>query len=400
MAYIEDYLKEFYLGRIRTSQYDTQIATSLGSQAVMSGRALTEKQGQLAIRLLDKYKQQFLSAGFKDILEDIKSPNFKKPFRIVENKKTVFIEDNKISIKFPFDQTLVTALREISNLSTFCKPSFDGEAKLWRMELNEDSLSFVENNLIPKEFEISSEIMNLIEQIQVVRENMEDFVPILVKNHEKYEIKNSIVHNQYDNLLEAVIDSVKKSILVFDEKIYQELEEEIQKNPVVKLLTMNSNSFLINNQDHSKEQLISLIKKFNTTVAVFFEDDVTPETLIQWYESLLNSDVKPEEIAVYFRKNSDNDNGFNQLIKNLGLNKEAHDEKVKWMFLSSKYPKSLFKSGKIADICVMVDRHISTHYTTINIANNSLLHIRYANKNIASLESSYNKKRGEKIVVL
>ena len=122
--------------------------------------------------------------------------------------------------------------------------------------------------------------------------------------------------------------------------------------------------------------------------------------MVQWYESLLNCQVDPEEIAVYFRKSSDSDKGFNQLIKNLGLNKEANDEKVKWMFLSSKYPKSLFKSGKIAEICVMVDRHVSTHYTTINVSSNSLLHIRYANKNIASLESSYNEKRGEKIVVL
>ena len=201
----------------------------------------------------------------------------------MENKKAAFIEDGKISVKFPFDQSLVTSMREIANASTFCKPAFDGDSKLWRMELNEDSLSFIEKNLIPKEFEISNEIMGFIEQMTLVRENMEDFIPILVKNNEKYEIKNSIVQCQYDNLFDAVIDSVKKSILVFDDKISKELEEEIQKNPVVKVLTMNSNKFLINNQDHTKEQLISLIKKFETNVAVFFEDDVH---LKHWFNGM------------------------------------------------------------------------------------------------------------------
>lgn len=400
MMYIEDYLKEFALGRIRTSQFDNQISSSLGFQILSSNKALTEKQGKLALRLLDKYKQQFLNIGFLDIISDIKNPTFKKPFRSVDTTKSVHIEGDQIFIKFPFDQSLVTSMREISNASHFCKPVFDGDIKAWKMLLNEEALAFVENNLLPKGFDVSDNVLGLIEQVKSIRDNMEQYIPMLSKSDTTYQLKNCLLTEDYKDLVTALVGATKRGIYVHDDAVNQELQEAVTQEPLLKLFNIpNLQKVLINNEEYSKEQLLLLVKKFNTNVAVFFDDDVSSYTLTEWYNSLINAGIDNSEIAVYFRKTGANKD-FNQTIKDLKLNKEAEDDNVKWFFLSSKYPKSLFKNKKIAEICIFVDRHVTTHYTTINVMNNSLINIRYSNKKIAELENAYNIKRGEKIVVL
>ena len=400
MMYIEDYLKEFALGRIRTSQFDNQISSSLGFQILTTNKALTEKQGKLALRLLDKYKNQFLSIGFLDVVSDIRNPIFKKPFRSVDTTKSVHIEGDQIFIRFPFDQALVTAMREITNASLFCRPVFDGDIKAWKMLLNEEALAFVENNLLPKGFSVSDDVLEFIDQIRTVRDNMEQYIPMLVKSDVAYKLQNCLAKEQYNDLTSALIGAAKHGIYVHDDDVHQELLSAMEQESLLKLFTIpNLQKVLINNEEYSKEQLLSLVKKFDTKVAIFFDDDVAAQTLTDWCNSLVNVGVDNSEIAVYFRKPGANKD-FNQAVKDLQLNKEAEDARVKWVFLSSKYPKSLFKNDKVAEICVFVDRHITTHYTTINVMNNSLINIRYSNKKIAELENAYNVKRGEKIVVL
>jgi hypothetical protein len=398
MTYIEDYMKEFAFSKIRTSKFDSQISSSLALQILTSNKALTEKQGNLALRLLDKYKSQFVAAGFTDIIVDLKNPKFKQPFRIVDMTKTVDIVDNEIVIKFPFDQSLVTSMREISNVSIFCKPVFDGDIKAWKMSLNEESLTFVEG-LISKDFELSKEVKELVSQMTLIRANMEDHIPMLCKFDKKYKIKNCLINEEYDDLESAIIGSVSAGIYVHDDQVHQDLMKAIEKEPLLKLFTIaNLQKVLVTKEEYSKQELLSLVKKFNTTVAIFFEDDAKSQDLTEWYNTLLSVGVNNSEIGVYFRKSGASD--FNQTIKDLGLNKDADDPNVKWVILSSKYPKSLFKNDKTAEICIFVDRHVTTHYTTINVMNNSLLNIRYAERKVAEFENAYNMRRGDKIVVL
>lgn len=398
MPYIEDYLKEFYTGSIRVSSFDSQIASSLGLQT-LSGKPLTSKQGAVSLKLLKKYSNQFLSKGFISINDDIESPTFKHPFRIVENKRTVELVDNKIVIKFPFDQSVVNSMREVSNEYIFCKPVFDPGTRSWCMDLNEESLMIIIDKF--GEFEWDDEIKNFVNQIVEVRTNIENHIPILTKRNNEYYIKNSIFKNSYNDLTTAAIESIKKGIYVYDETVNQELVELSESIPIIKIFTSKtSQKYLINNTDFSKKDLLWFLNQFDLTVAFFVNDDFNSDELELWMNEMYSVGILNNQIAVYYRKSSELDKEFNQKIKDLKLNKDAEDSNVKWMFLSSKYPKSLVRHNKIADICLFVDKQVTTHYTVINVANNALLNIIYSDKKFAILEDSYNKKRGEKIVVL
>jgi hypothetical protein len=400
MAYIEDYIKEFCLGKIRTGLYDQNISHSLGLQ-VLSGNPLTEKQANLSLRLLGKYKQQFLNCGFYNILEDLNNPVFKYPFRKVEQTKSVSISDGKIIIKFPFNQDLVTAMRGIANASHFCKPVFDGDSKAWTMDLNEESLAFVESKLMVDGFDVSLEIQEFIGQIAKIRNEIESHVPMLVKRNDKYILENSFAEGVYTDVIEAVVDSLQKGIYIHDEEVNQELTSLSKDIPIVKLFTIgHAQKVLVSNHEYSKQQLLWACKQFDGPVAIFFDESATSDDLRDWVDELHDIGISNDEIAVYFRKSSNSDAGFNQTVKDLNLNKDADDEKVQWMFLSSKYPKSLFKNNKVAEVCIFADRQVTTHYTVINVANNAVLSIRYADKKFAELENAYNIKRGEKIVIL
>jgi hypothetical protein len=400
MAYVEDYLKEFCLGKIQTNLFDQTVCHSLGLQ-VLSGKALTQKQANLSIRLLNKYKQQFLKNGSFDILEDLSNPIFKYPIRTVDSTKSVDIVNGKIVIKFPFNQLLVGSMREIANASYFSKPVFDGDSKAWTMDLNEESLAFVESKLIPDGFDISSDIQMYVDQMSKIRDEIEDHVPMLVKKDNRYTLINSIAQGEYTDIIDAVVDATQKGIYVHDEEVDLELTALAKDIPIVKLFTIgHAQKVLINNDEYTKQQLLWACKQFDGCVAIFFDDEVGPNQLKDWVNELTDLGVSNDEIAVYFRKSSLTDMGFNQTVKDLNLNKDADDTNVKWMFLSSKYPKSLFKNNKVADICIFADRQVTTHYTVINVAKNAVLSIRYADKKFAELENGYNTKRGEKIVIL
>jgi hypothetical protein len=396
--YIEDYLIQFYLGTVRVGSFDGQIASSLGLQAYEK-KPMTAKQGAVSLKLIKKYSKQFVLKGFDSVYDDIENPNFKNPFRIVENRKTINITNGKISIKFPFDQNLVNTLREISNQSVFCKPIYHPEDKSWIMELNEESLLVVMEKF--SDFEWSEDIANFVNQIHDIRKNMDRYIPILTKVKDNYCIKNSIFDNSYTNLEHALIDSFKKGIYVYDDIVNSELIELTTSNALFKLFSSSpAQKFLINNEDFSKKEILSFLNKFDTTVAIFVNEKFDSEDLITWTEDMTSEGILIDQISVYFRKPSEHDKEFNQKVKDLKLNKDASNTEVKWMFLSSKYPKSLIKNNKVADICLFVDKHISTHYTIINVANCSLLNIYYSDKRFVISEDTKNNKRGEKIVVL
>lgn len=398
MHYIEDYLIQFYLGTVRVGSFDSQIASSLGLQAYEK-KPMTAKQGSVSLKLIKKYSKQFVLKGFDSVYDDIENPNFKNPFRIVENRKIINITNGKLSIKFPFDQALVNTLREISNENIFCKPIYHPEDKSWIMELNEESLLIVMDKF--SDFEWSEEITVLVNQIHDVRKNMDNYIPILTKVTDKYIIKNSIFKDSYSNLEYALIDSFKKGIYVYDDVVNSELMELTISNPLFKLFSLSpAQKFLVNNEDFSKKEILNFLNKFDITVALFVDDKFDSEDLITWTDEMKSQGITSDQVSVYFRKPSEHDTEFNQTVKNLKLNKDASNAEVKWMFLSSKYPKSLVKNNKVADICLFVDKHISTHYTIINVANCSLLNICYSDKRFVISEDTKNNKRGEKIVVL
>jgi hypothetical protein len=118
--------------------------------------------------------------------------------------------------------------------------------------------------------------------------------------------------------------------------------------------------------------MISIVKDLDMISAIFLYEESSHEVITKWVTDLTDQGVALEEIAVYFRRKNDEEGiKFNKAVKDLGLNKDASNEKVKWMFFGSKYPKVLVKNKKFADVCICENRYVSTHHSVINTMRNS-----------------------------
>lgn len=384
MNYIEDYL-ELFTSHIRLSRHDLSICTSLGMQCI-DGKALTEKQSIIALRLLGKYKNQFISLGFSDLPTALLQPKFKQQFRTVDNIKSVFISDDVLNIKFPFNQDLVNKLRGITTSEVFIQPKWMSDDKVWTLDLNERSLSFIKTELINDGFVLSEDIVQLIDKSAEIEKHLENYIPMLVKENSKYKIVNCVYEKEYEELEEALYDSSQHGIYVYDDSVSSELEKLIMHKPLMKVfLNSDKLNFQIKSEKHKAHDLIKLVKNMNMRTSIFFDDACTVDEFKTWIDALEENEIKKEEIGVYFRKNNNTEKdaaAFNSLIKELKLNKSADDSKVKWFLLNSKFPKSLVKNQKQPEACILVKKMVSAHYSLTNILKGSLFNFWYVDHTI------------------
>ena len=146
---------------IALARYDVAIVRSMSSSTV-GGTALTDRQSELAIKLVDKYKRQFATNGV-DVLPSVQNPQFRLAVRAIDRTKAVFIRDEKIVLKFPYDKTLVPMVTAAAKESQGSF-KFDRETKEWHLAITESNVNLA-SSLAQHEFAVDKEIVELMQLI-------------------------------------------------------------------------------------------------------------------------------------------------------------------------------------------------------------------------------------------
>lgn len=174
-AHVEDYLE--YLagyevglsslinppltGRISLARYDIQIVDSMAN-TVMFGTALTDRQGDLAVKLILKYRRQFAKCGID--VTPIEDPQFRIPLRKINRDKRIWIEDDSIRIQFAFDDERIKDLRYFSSQCQG-RNGWNHKTKVWIAGLTE----YTVNYLVPwgnqHGFDIDPQLSDLFRKI-------------------------------------------------------------------------------------------------------------------------------------------------------------------------------------------------------------------------------------------
>lgn len=124
---------------ISLARYDTNIISSMANQT-MTNVALTDRQSELAIRLVDKYKRQFLNHGV-DVAPSVRNPTFRVPVRVVDRSRTISLLDDSICIRFPYDKEMVPEITAAAKESQG-KYTFDKDNKRWTLALTEHNVNW------------------------------------------------------------------------------------------------------------------------------------------------------------------------------------------------------------------------------------------------------------------
>jgi len=204
--YVEDYL-EYLAGyevgitalimpnitKISLARYDIQIVNSMAN-ATMFGTALTDKQAELAVKLILKYRRQFAKLGID--VSPIEDPQYRIPPRKMDRTKTIWVADGKIHVKFPYDNVLIKDLQTFRE-SSQGRAHYDREAKIWYLALTEYNVNWIVPWGNTNDFEVDNGVREIF--YQILECEQQPFEIKLVQQGDGY-----IITNAADSLVEYI----------------------------------------------------------------------------------------------------------------------------------------------------------------------------------------------------
>lgn len=197
--YVEDYLE--YLGgyevgltalitphsvnRIILARYDIAIVNSMASTTVF-GTALTDKQAELAVKLVLKYRRQFAKMGID--VAPVEAPVFRMAPRKMDRTKAVWIDGENIVVKFPYDNDLIKELQNFREASQG-RAWYDRDKKIWNLAITEYNVNWIVPWAQARAFEIDHQVQELLAKVLACEQQLYEIK--LVQQGVGYAITNA-----------------------------------------------------------------------------------------------------------------------------------------------------------------------------------------------------------------
>lgn len=183
--------------RISLARYDIQIVDSMAN-STMFGTALTDRQAELACKLILKYRRQFAKLGID--VTPIEDPQYRIPPRKMDRTKTIWIADGKIHVKFPYDNVLIKDLQTFRE-SSQGRAYYDRDSKIWYLALTEYNVNWIATWGNSNGFEVDNSVLEIF--YQILESEQQPFEIKLVQQGDRYYITNAA-----DSLVDYINEQV------------------------------------------------------------------------------------------------------------------------------------------------------------------------------------------------
>jgi hypothetical protein len=181
---------------ISLARYDMKVVPSLAEQTMNQKQGYTDKQARLAADLVLKYERQLAKHGVD--VAPVRAPQYRMPIRQIDRTSRIWIADNFIKIKFPYNLEQINQVREVARESQG-RVRFDNQQRCHNIALTEWNLNwfylFAQNNM----FEIDPGVTALMDLV-MAREQ----VPYAVEL--QYQSGELIISNAADSLIDYIND--------------------------------------------------------------------------------------------------------------------------------------------------------------------------------------------------
>jgi hypothetical protein len=372
-------------------QMDEGIVNSLSTQIAM-GNGFTEKQAILALKLVRRYARQLSVALNKDVIPFIDSPEYKLPTRIINQSKTIVIKkivgSNKkiISINFPYNEIVVNNIKVYKKLlsqksHTGNSINWNIDNKSWDFDLREEHVSWINSNIVNESFVVDESFVELVDQIEKVKNNIEGHVPMVIFEENKFRFVNvpsSVPQPASLDVVDVLVEARKYGITIWSETIDAVLGK-IDLNPfLLKFLTSPNLTSLPEDREKLTMTDITSIVECSLPCLVVIPGGSELKHLELCYKLFQKYGISTEEMTVLFRLEGETGKNTNSFIKENKLNNPI-SEKIKIVFISGKVPKPLVESK--TNFSTILNFGISgVHYTLSNYLKNHHFVINYTLK--------------------
>lgn len=229
---------------IQLARYDVKVLDSM-SQNTQAGIALTDKQAELACKIILKYRKQ-LAAQQIDV-SPVETPSFRITLRTIDRSMAIYIDEDHICVKFPYQQKLVEAFKTTAKDSQG-RAVWNRDLKLWQLAITEFNINWAYSFAKSHNFTVDPAIELLMNQIIECEKNtfnirlckLNDRVVITNAASELTDyINKTIGEISNKNIIELIDNS---SILGYDvDPIFENLAVT-QSNPRIYNLMINRDS--------------------------------------------------------------------------------------------------------------------------------------------------------------
>jgi hypothetical protein len=361
---------------------DHQLLSSFDSQLSRSS-SLTEKQRFLALTILKKYSSDISIFLGNDVGPYLQNPQFKYPARKIATEKTVKItvdDQNKkiIKITFPYEENIVQGIKNYRTqfLKEMYGPTsyqnidinWNGDTKSWDFLLCENHIKWLDTFLQGHGFEFDDEFKNYFLEIQKIELDMENFVPIVIFEDNKFKFKNShqnIPQPESTDLLRVLFDAKKYGIYCWDESINEAINDQSIRPFTRKILKETSGQSLPQNGEKIEFSDLENLIEYSNQVIFIIPGGSELDSLKHCHRMLNDLGYTNDQLAVLFRLDSSAGYLCNEYVKNHNLN-NLINEKIKIFFISGKVPKPLVSSLPSIDAIINLGSN-SAHYTQRNL---------------------------------
>lgn len=179
---------------ISLARYDVKVLESFGDQC-HNGTAFTDRQAKLAVDLVLKYERQLFKLKV-DITPVKVHPVFRIPLREIDRTTRVWIEDDQIKLRFPYNIDMIESIRDEGKQGKG-SIKFNRTTKVWEADLTEQNVNWVHTFSRQHNFEIDPGVQSLMDIILDVEKT--DYRIELQADAEQLSISNAA-----DSLIEYV----------------------------------------------------------------------------------------------------------------------------------------------------------------------------------------------------
>ena len=181
------------IAKISLARYDIQIVNSMAN-ATTFGTALTDRQAELAVKLILKYRRQFAKLGVD--ISPVENPVFRVAPRKMDRTKSIWIADDRIQVKFPYDNVLIKDLQTFRETSQG-RAYYDRDSKVWYLALTEYNVNWIVTWGDTNGFEVDNRVREIF--YQILECEQQSFEIKLVQQGSGYTITNAA-----DSLVEYI----------------------------------------------------------------------------------------------------------------------------------------------------------------------------------------------------
>lgn len=297
---------------VSLARYDVRILDSM-SQTTQSGRPLTDKQADLAVKIVLKYRKQLEKQDID--VTPVEHPTFRLGIRQIDRRKLLYIEENSIVLKFPYDTTLINDLRDLAK-SSQGRWRFDSNNRSWTLALTETNIVAAVGFARNHQFEIAPDLSRYLEAVEAC-EQKPYFIKLIKQDTGGFTITNAA-----RSLIEAIDSWDNLDLLVDRSAVYGYTVDELLSSDMVtkhgpriaNLMTAQESKFAPTSDDTVFCDLINYANITNRYPIYVYEPDMSERLYknfvrkhfavedIYQVQTLKHSDSAVDKKVIYFNK--------------------------------------------------------------------------------------------------